>query len=323
MIFAVGAVVGTIAYVSYRNKKKREDTYPAWSGSLTNEQGQSYPVTWRDFKVIDGAKIRCQGDEGQGQFKIKGCIKDDGAVLFTYSRSQNKQVTQIQFTGRVVGPNKIAGHWEKSLSRGVFEISCESRTLCVERALKNNSMLFDKYAVAFTSKEQHVVGVGVDDAGFYRLVGQMMSNNRKFRIDAVYPLKFTLYMYVKGQEGARDLMGRWNIIKGGNGDCRISITDHFVNSKFAQNQYQDEQVMPLARANIASKRSTSPIFSNTLKPPLQNLTPRQIENARLIQAANTVNYPSATPTPRDSQKPYFGYQTENSARNFTPRTPFD
>lgn len=321
MLFIVGAVVGTVAYLSYKKNKKRNDIYPTWTGHLSNQQGESYPVSWRDFKVIDGRIIRCKGNDDQGEFKIKGDIKDDGSVLFSYHKNHNGIITQIQFVGRVVGPNKIAGQWEKSNSRGHFEISCESRTLCVERTLKNNPMLFDKYPLAFTAKEQHVVGVGVDEAGFYRLVGQITKSNKRLRLDVIYPNKFTLYMYVRSQTVGRDYLGTWTTIKGGKGDCRISVTDHFVNSGYQPNHLQG---VPLVRPTTPPpiRNQNTQLFTNTLKPPTDGITPRHIQNARLIAASNTLNYPS----PRDSQKPRYQGQPDfyqNQTGRNVPKTPFD
>lgn len=324
MYLAIGVTIGAVAYMSYKNKRKREDVYPNWVGSLTNIQGQSHSFTWRDFKIIDGTEIYCKGNDGQGDYKIKGTINEEGFALFSYNKVVGSIVTEITFLGKVVGPNKIIGKWEKSGEQGTFEISCQSRTYFVERTLKNNPNLFDRYPIAFTSKDQYIVGVGADAAGFYRIVGQLDSSGKKLTFNVVYPGKFTLIVSAKRKGTSTTYQGNWHIFKGGKGDCHITMTDIFENGPMRPNTLQYQQAPQIAPKVPAPKNEYNGVFANTLKPPKAYLTQKQIENAKLVQASATMNYPSPNQTPRESHRPAsLGHQFQPSRVPTAPRTPFD
>lgn len=231
MQFVLGAAIGLGIYAIHKRTQKRSDIYPAWTGSMTNDRGQAYPINWTDFKIIDGEKIRATGVDLSGEYSCKGKIRKDGSVTFEYRGNNGK--TRIQFAGNVVGPNKIAGTWVKGTERGNFEILAEAKIYQVERLVTNNPMVYHNYPIAFTEKRQYIVGLGRDSFGFYRCEGRMDVKNNTLRLEVYYANGTFFVFTTKKKEIETVYQGHWvgskQVTSGG--VCSIKATPLLVNQK--------------------------------------------------------------------------------------------
>lgn len=271
MNIVVGALIGAAAYAIYKRHKKRSDTYPTWSGALTSAQGRVHQMSWPDFKIIDGKKIRCSGADETGPFNIKGKINDDGSVKFTYTNNKSNSI--INFSGNVVGPNQIRGMWEKGMDRGTFELSCASRVYYIERYNKGSPQIAQNYAIAFTGRHRYLVGLGVDASGFYRINGNYRPEKPSLVIHVIYPNQYRL-MVACHKKSLDIYQGKWYAFMKatGDGDCSVRLTEQVIN----QNGGATGQISQPPTLNHPTF-SVAPNMAAPFQPqPHQNTFPPQI-----------------------------------------------
>ena len=266
MNLILGGAIAFGIYLAVKRNKKINDIYPTWTGELRSDRGQTTAINWRDFKIIDGNKIRCLGVDEFGDFKIKGTIKIDGSVTFTYKNK--KSGSEVNFAGYVVGPNRIAGTWTRGAERGPFEISTESRNFQVERLVTNAPMAYHQYPISFTENRQYVVGVGRDAYGFYKIVGRLNTKDNKFVMEVTYANKTYFVFTLKRKENSTHYEGKYvsteKHCRGG--ICTVVGTDMILNQK--QHQPVVQNLHPIMNNQFPVQ---PPAFGQTFpQQPFQN-----------------------------------------------------
>lgn len=292
----VGLVAGSAAYYQYKKNRDPEDIYPAWKGKMVDKRGRSYQIFWQDFKIIDGTTIWSNGVDTHGCYKIRGKVDQNGEVLFTLTRPS---VPPVRFVGRVSGPNQVSGTWNKfSIDHGTFQISCDTDLYQATRSRQStgNPDVVDMYPMAFSSKRNNIVGLGIDEAGFFRIQGRAR-HRTSLKMLISYPSKFSIL--VTGCKAGRDgefVNGTWKVAKVGSGKCHL-LRSHRINETPRNGR--------AVAGHSHSRPAPRALQPDQLGPAPAPYRPQQQseEYTRLVEESRALNYPSVADTNRNTATP--------------------
>ena len=210
---------GIIGIAVYKKRKEGNPlSYPSWSARVFDEANGVTVVKFSYLKIDDDGEVRCKGKDAFGSYKVRGYIKTDGSVELTQTYYGISRV--VQWSGRIVGHNKIAGSWTLGKVVSRFELELDLHQPYLLRRHRNSDTFYDRICLALSPDRQKFRGVGLDQVGYYLVCGRLKDNLR-IHGSINYLNKFVIKFDGKRNAVTGEFEGDWTINDGGSGKFNL------------------------------------------------------------------------------------------------------
>lgn len=211
----IGLLIG---HARKQNKAKKQ--YPGWVGVMSNELGHQRQLTFPYLKICDTGEMISEGIDDLGKFSLTGMINPNGTVTMKKISSSSGKITE--FDGRIVGPNKIAGVWKiQGEGFGNFQMEMQNARGYQLRRSQFTHVMTDNYRFAYTNDNTRIIGLGVDNIGYYLIKGRLNAKKGKVSMYVRYYNKYDLKVEGQINPLTGDIEGTWKNPTGTKDKCVI------------------------------------------------------------------------------------------------------
>ncbi len=210
---------GIIGLAVYKHRKEGNPlSYPSWSARVFDQANNATVFKFPYLKIDDDGEVRCKGNDAFGRYKVRGYIKNDGTVELKQTYYNVTRV--VQWSGRIVGHNKIAGSWTLGQNVSHFELELDLHQSYILRRHKNSDTFYDRISLALSPNREKFRGVGMDQVGFYLVCGRLV-DGQHIHGSVNYLNKFVIKFAGRRNAVTGEYEGEWSIRDGGHGKFNL------------------------------------------------------------------------------------------------------